>query len=397
MSTKPYHAVVAYESYPGMALVLACVEKHFRKADMSHPLLSERTKRAIVGALREMEESPAYRGVLPFQAALVPMMRRAVPDPSVSLRDTTLVLEDSIPIVREILSRGHPDFNTFYVTAYSMVRSDLAGRKVYEPSDVLAQKLANTKLKGVRFESLKLPYSAVTFHVPKTSGLTMPAEFGKATYPVTAMTVMEEDDLVDFDRKGSRSSGWRIVMYGGPEEDPTQDAAFLCVSFGSDPQEKVDHRINALYETIAKDGSYGKANAEAWRKVFWWVMNAVLYATFTDRGERFFPRDLAALRRKIDRAKGKKRKSLQEQFRARSRKLPAVIRIGRNERWESREAKDLPSKRGESLRTRMLVAGHWRNVPCGKGRRDRRLKWISPYWRGPEDGIVVNPRHVMSA
>lgn len=34
---------------------------------------------------------------------------------------------------------------------------------------------------------------------------------------------------------------------------------------------------------------------------------------------------------------------------------------------------------------RFMVRGHWRNQACGKGLSDRRMKWIYPYIKGPED------------
>jgi hypothetical protein len=34
---------------------------------------------------------------------------------------------------------------------------------------------------------------------------------------------------------------------------------------------------------------------------------------------------------------------------------------------------------------RWVVDGHWRNQPCGRRHADRRLTWISPYLKGPND------------
>jgi hypothetical protein len=36
------------------------------------------------------------------------------------------------------------------------------------------------------------------------------------------------------------------------------------------------------------------------------------------------------------------------------------------------------------MHARWLVRGHWRNQVCGKGRSDRRKRWIEPHWKGPE-------------
>jgi hypothetical protein len=36
-----------------------------------------------------------------------------------------------------------------------------------------------------------------------------------------------------------------------------------------------------------------------------------------------------------------------------------------------------------------LVSGHWRNQPCGTGRSERKLIWISPHVKGPADKPLV--------
>lgn len=39
-----------------------------------------------------------------------------------------------------------------------------------------------------------------------------------------------------------------------------------------------------------------------------------------------------------------------------------------------------------------LVRGHYRRVPCGERRSQRRLQWIQPFWRGPVEGAITSPR-----
>ncbi len=38
---------------------------------------------------------------------------------------------------------------------------------------------------------------------------------------------------------------------------------------------------------------------------------------------------------------------------------------------------------------RWVVSGHWRRQPCGPGRKDRRLTFIPPHVKGPEDKPLV--------
>lgn len=40
-------------------------------------------------------------------------------------------------------------------------------------------------------------------------------------------------------------------------------------------------------------------------------------------------------------------------------------------------------------KSRWIVRGHWRNQAFGKGMKEHRLKFIEPYWKGPEKGTVL--------
>jgi len=35
------------------------------------------------------------------------------------------------------------------------------------------------------------------------------------------------------------------------------------------------------------------------------------------------------------------------------------------------------------------VRGHYRNQVHGPGHRDRKLIWIEPFWKGPENGAKI--------
>ena len=51
--------------------------------------------------------------------------------------------------------------------------------------------------------------------------------------------------------------------------------------------------------------------------------------------------------------------------------------------------------RGEPLWTvnsRFIVRGHWRNQACGEGRREHKVIWVAPFWKGPEDGVQALER-----
>jgi hypothetical protein len=43
---------------------------------------------------------------------------------------------------------------------------------------------------------------------------------------------------------------------------------------------------------------------------------------------------------------------------------------------------------GWTLSVRTIVRGHWRKQACGPGMADRKVIWIRPHWRGPEDAPI---------
>ena len=41
------------------------------------------------------------------------------------------------------------------------------------------------------------------------------------------------------------------------------------------------------------------------------------------------------------------------------------------------------------IKTRFIVRGHYRNVAHGPGRKLHTMKWIAPFWKGPEEGARI--------
>ncbi len=50
---------------------------------------------------------------------------------------------------------------------------------------------------------------------------------------------------------------------------------------------------------------------------------------------------------------------------------------------------------GGPVSVQVMIAGHWRNVPHGPGRELRRVQWIEPHWRGPDDAPILVQPHAM--
>ncbi len=70
--------------------------------------------------------------------------------------------------------------------------------------------------------------------------------------------------------------------------------------------------------------------------------------------------------------------------------LPGVIKISQLRQLQ--ELERVPS--GRKLLHRHMVRGHWRRPP--KSWKDQRLRWIEPYWKGPDLGAVIERAYELS-
>jgi hypothetical protein len=69
-----------------------------------------------------------------------------------------------------------------------------------------------------------------------------------------------------------------------------------------------------------------------------------------------------------------------------------TYQLGTTPRIDCREAVSTymrTGKTGAALNVQVMVAGHWRNVPYGPKSELRRVQWIEPHWRGPDDAPIL--------
>jgi len=70
-----------------------------------------------------------------------------------------------------------------------------------------------------------------------------------------------------------------------------------------------------------------------------------------------------------------------------------VVNLRRSERHDSDEA--LSDEDRRTLTVRFVVNGHWRNQACGPKQSERRLLYINPYIKGPDDAPMQAPKPVV--
>jgi hypothetical protein len=85
-------------------------------------------------------------------------------------------------------------------------------------------------------------------------------------------------------------------------------------------------------------------------------------------------------------------------FRQTKEPLYRVYRVGKPIELDVRPAIQdyINGKRhGASPTVQFVVRGHWRNQACGLKLSQRKIMWIKPYWKGPEDAPINVRSHVL--
>jgi hypothetical protein len=169
-----------------------------------------------------------------------------------------------------------------------------------------------------------------------------------------------------------RSGLTRVVTAFVFEEAGALELRIAVDALGSDPPEVIEHAVPLPGRIRGREA--GKVPPPLADLVHV-VVNAILYAT-SPAAERQRRRELAG--------NGGAAPSGDEGYASDAVWfLPGVIRISRLRQLQ--ELERLPS--GRKLLHRHMARGHWRRPP--KSWKDQQLRWIEPYWKGPDLAAVI--------
>jgi hypothetical protein len=258
------------------------------------------------------------------------------------------------------------------------------GRRSYEISPGLAELLLQTELRGLHGADLRLPFESVLLQVPVSLGLEMEVQAS-----VGGSSLVREILLTQ--SLGVGSKRWVLTAVGPGDVLSAQNFSLLL----SLPDEvPVDDSLDDLARWLANRKQVVSRN---WRDLFRWAMNVVVYATCGNAdvvSDFISNKEARHLWERIQ--KLSKHSSKRERLRAEWKRLDPQRRIvlGRGviAPRPSVEARG-ESGTGQLLTVQVRVQGHWKHQPHGPGNKQRKLLWIQPYWRGPEDGPVRNTPH----
>ena len=255
------------------------------------------------------------------------------------------------------------------------------GAKDYEVSPGLTQRLVETEIRGVNGDYLRLPFPAFALRLDPerfdgfVEALVVEQRVPEPWYgtqggsglPVTADTryfafLLSRKPIKRDPRHFYSSAPGRIVMLRiDPETDLT----------------------TYLTEKLA-----GVDDESA--RVVKFVLNLVLYLSWPDTGDEPQERvnaEWAALKSRLAQLNGYKKERAKERL----KEIDPDRRIYIGAKVPFLTGGPATRGTGDKLLVRTLVSGHWKQQPCGEGRRERKLIRIEPYWKGPVDGPLSNP------
>lgn len=298
-------------------------------------------------------------------------------------------------------------FITQAVVITHILSHERAGKRVYQPSAGLAWQLRHTELRGLRTDDLRLPYENVYIVVPESANLQVyNAETG--WHQAIGVYITEDPSPTENGGDPMGCRAWRVMVvgeskgvvpnnYGISEMDDALTYFRIPLPGGV----TLDSALKSVGDEMFKEKEYvdgWEQMKDTWQNLFRWAMNAMLYATNTEKGDHWIANKQARrLWERIQKIPGKSKKKSRL-----ARELSGIknqqrrILLGTKVVIDRHVMKEgAPGGKGAPLIIRTRVSGHWRNQPYGKGREQRKLIFISPFWRGPEDGLISNPTHEM--
>jgi hypothetical protein len=267
---------------------------------------------------------------------------------------------------------------------------ELYGRNTYEISPGLAQQLRDTELRGLKTDDLRLPYTSIYLTIPPEAGLRSMSP-GDADLFIDGIYITEDERTY-----GERT--WHFLVVSERPGNPGDDSlsSFFRVKL---PEGKpLDEALDATQEMMDSDPYEGRDDTSVlrreWRGVFKWAMNAVLYATHgEDRDVLWISKEAQTLTEQMQKhPKGSnKRERLREKLRGLDTRRVTYLGRGLKVEQEGDE-----TGTGQPLTVYGMVQGHWKRQFHGPARSLRKLIWIRPYPRGPEDGPLSNVIHKLT-
>lgn len=355
------------------------------------PPAAHEIMQALVPGLRELvgllvtwqRRTPGYeaRTLLPPELADVPPVQALLHEHAYALVARGWTQEDAAS-----------DANMLGAHLFYLVNFALHGKRTFWIDEALAWMLSETEL-DIIGRCLRLPFPAFAFVLTDPGSLELGESF-----------LSEEEDCP------LRGQPLRSICAYVTREEPSgeEEPQAVCVSFLFDARGDrwpylvtrslfihPDQHLEAILDSrsphvdeAARDPVF---SAPELKKLVHLVINAILYATSAHLEPIVLSSTLGRLTRGMAGKGSKKRAELQRRAAALRGNcsgedvfhLPGHIEISKLRRYREMQR----TESGRTLMKRFMVRGHWRRPH--QDWKDQRLRWIEPYWKGPELATVI--------
>jgi len=287
--------------------------------------------------------------------------------------------------------------NTGGQMVFQIASHDLAGKRVYEVSPGLADKLMATEVRGLKTNDLRLPFESIYITAPEITGLKI-WNIDTGWHDIEGIYITE-----DVDDDGVRL--WRFMVTGEPKPlvingiDFDNDALVywrMRLPEDVDLQQAIDDTTATMTKNLEEYETTFSEMVPVWTEIFRYCMAVILYATWPncDREDVVLNREFRQLYQRIGRLpRGSKKKGrLQSKLSTLDPRRRTIL--GRHITVDrSRPGSEESTGRGRPLEVLQRVAGHFKMVAHGPGRTQRRPHFVEPYYRGPDDGPLSAAVH----
>ena len=160
---------------------------------------------------------------------------------------------------------------------------------------------------------------------------------------------------------------------------------------------KPDDRLDAILDSRFPDVNVVDLDdvflSAEMRKLVHLVLNAILFTTSCQEPWRILTSPVPRAEAKAKKGFGKGKKARAVKLRhERSREdvfyLPGKIPIS-----QIRKLQESKHHEGGQVFARFMVRGHWRRPAINWD--DQRIRWIEPYWKGPEMAAILEQEYVL--
>jgi hypothetical protein len=280
-----------------------------------------------------------------------------------------------------------------------MLNFEILARKVFWVDEALAYMLAQTDL-DIDGEVLRLPFRACAFVFIDRYTLSLGedllrrhgTESKHSTRPLTIITAhLFEEDISD----GRRCLHFDLLF------DSNRDDRTWPYLVSRDvvirPRDDLETMLESHFHDVdptTRDIIFTSPELKRLLRV---IINAVLYATSAGVTPVSMESPIAGLRRKKNKlGKSKQGKMMGRIMEMKGRfseervfYLPGKITISQLKRYREMEK----THDGRMIMKRFMVRGHWRRA--NPSWQDQALRWIEPYWKGPEMAAIIEKEYRM--